>query len=218
MIPGFLRAVHRPVPACNAASGAARLPLFDRGRTPPCEFQLFSLFPFFWRFRLHPLLLLRPPPITRPSRFPSPRAVRVPTRSARAPATATVSRIIYVSSNGRLFMRHITTSMGKGRRQRGGDFEPGGGRGGSFAFQGNRLVGTMTMGGGCQADDRDLRSRLYQLHGDGGRGTYRGRRHPPQGAERRDGRNYFRQQLHAELLDPERQCFRAIGNVGSGRA
>ena len=55
-----------------------------------------------------------------------------------------ITRIIYVSSNGRLFMRHIATSMGKGRRARGGDFEPGGGRGGSFAFQGNRLVGTMT--------------------------------------------------------------------------
>jgi hypothetical protein len=61
-----------------------------------------------------------------------------------------VSRIIYVSSNGRLFMRHRATSMAKGRRSRGGDFEPGGGRGGSFAFQGNRLVGTMTWAAGAR--------------------------------------------------------------------
>lgn len=61
-----------------------------------------------------------------------------------------VSRIIYVSSNGRLFMRHRATSMAKGRRSRGGDFEPGGGRGGNFAFQGNRLVGTMTWAAGAR--------------------------------------------------------------------
>src|SRR5262245_32617888 len=60
-----------------------------------------------------------------------------------------VTRIIYVSSNGRLFMRHIATSMAKGRRARGGDYEPGGG-GGSFAFQGNRLVGTMTWAAGAR--------------------------------------------------------------------
>ena len=60
-----------------------------------------------------------------------------------------VTRIIYVSSEGRLFMRHISTSTNTGRRQRGGDFEPGGGRGGSFAFQGNRLVGTITMAAGA---------------------------------------------------------------------
>jgi hypothetical protein len=61
-----------------------------------------------------------------------------------------VSRIIYVSSNGRLFMRHIATSMAKGRRSRGGDFAPDSGRGGSFAFQGNRLVGTMTWAAGAR--------------------------------------------------------------------
>jgi hypothetical protein len=60
-----------------------------------------------------------------------------------------VTRTVYVSSNGRLFMRHTVTSMAKGRRQRGGDFEPGAGRGGSFAFQGNRLVGTITMAAGA---------------------------------------------------------------------
>ena len=63
--------------------------------------------------------------------------------------SAAVTRIIYVSSKGRLFMRHIVTSSNRGRRQRGGDFEPGGGRGGSFAFQGNRLVGTMTWAAGA---------------------------------------------------------------------
>ena len=61
-----------------------------------------------------------------------------------------VTRIIYVSSNGRLFMRHISQSMNRGRRASGGDFEPGGGRGGSFAFQGNRLVGTMTWAAGAR--------------------------------------------------------------------
>jgi hypothetical protein len=63
--------------------------------------------------------------------------------------SSAVSRIIYVSSEGRLFMRHLVTSSNRGRRQRGGDFEPGGGRGGSFAFQGNRLVGTITMAAGA---------------------------------------------------------------------
>lgn len=64
--------------------------------------------------------------------------------------TSQVTRIIYVSSNGRLFMRHIATSMGKGRRARGGDFEPGGGRGGSFVFQGNRLVGIVAWAAGAR--------------------------------------------------------------------
>jgi len=60
-----------------------------------------------------------------------------------------VTRIVYVSSEGRLFMRHTVTSMAAGRIQRGGDFEPGAGRGGSFAFQGNRLVGTIPMAAGA---------------------------------------------------------------------
>jgi hypothetical protein len=63
--------------------------------------------------------------------------------------SAGVTRIIYVSGNGRLFMRHLVTSSNKGHRQRGADFEPGGGRGGSFAFQGNRLVGTITLAAGA---------------------------------------------------------------------
>jgi hypothetical protein len=74
---------------------------------------------------------------------------RIDSLGKSAGYSSQVTRIIYVSSNGRLFMRHIATSMAKGRRQRGGDFEPGGGRGGSFAFQGNRLVGTIVMAAGA---------------------------------------------------------------------
>jgi hypothetical protein len=53
--------------------------------------------------------------------------------------TTQVSRMIYVSSAGRLFMRHRATNRGGSR---GGDFAPGGG-GGSFNFQGDRLVGVI---------------------------------------------------------------------------
>jgi hypothetical protein len=58
-----------------------------------------------------------------------------------------VSRIIYVSSVGRLFMRHRAAN----RRgdSRGGDFGPGDG-GGSFSFQGNRLVGVIPYGTGAR--------------------------------------------------------------------
>jgi hypothetical protein len=53
-----------------------------------------------------------------------------------------VTRIIYVSSAGRLFMRHRASN---GKASRGGDFEPGtAARGaGSFSFQGSRLVGVI---------------------------------------------------------------------------
>lgn len=54
--------------------------------------------------------------------------------------TTQVTRIIYVSSAGRLFMRHRASNP---RGSRGGDFAPGGG-GGSFSFQGNRLVGVIS--------------------------------------------------------------------------
>jgi hypothetical protein len=50
-----------------------------------------------------------------------------------------VSRIIYVSSAGRLFVRLRASNRGGSR---GGDFGPGEG-GGSFSFQGNRLVGVL---------------------------------------------------------------------------
>lgn len=50
-----------------------------------------------------------------------------------------VSRIIYVSSAGRLFMRHRAANRG---HSRGGDFGPGEGRG-NFSFEGNRLVGVL---------------------------------------------------------------------------
>jgi len=58
-----------------------------------------------------------------------------------------VSRIIYVSSAGRLFMRHRATNP-RGQ-SRGGDFGPGDG-GGSFSFQGNRLVGVLPYGTGAR--------------------------------------------------------------------
>ena len=58
-----------------------------------------------------------------------------------------VSRIIYVSSAGRLFMRHrAANSRGNSR---GGDFAPGEG-GGSFSFQGSRLVGVLPYGTGAR--------------------------------------------------------------------
>jgi hypothetical protein len=57
-----------------------------------------------------------------------------------------VSRIVYVSSAGRLFMRHRASSHGNSR---GGDFGPGEG-GGSFSFQGNRLVGVLPYGTGAR--------------------------------------------------------------------
>ena len=60
-----------------------------------------------------------------------------------------VSRIIYVSSAGRLFMRHRASN---GKTSRGGDFEPGTeARGaGSFSFQGNRLVGVIPYQAGAR--------------------------------------------------------------------
>lgn len=61
-----------------------------------------------------------------------------------------VSRIIYVSSNGRLFMRH-TASNQKGM-SRGGDFAPDDDRRGkgSFSFQGNQLVGVIPYANGAR--------------------------------------------------------------------
>jgi hypothetical protein len=57
--------------------------------------------------------------------------------------TTQVTRMIYMSSAGRLFMRHrATLSSAKNAPSRGGDFAPGGG--GSFSFQGNRLVGVIS--------------------------------------------------------------------------
>jgi hypothetical protein len=55
-------------------------------------------------------------------------------------------RIIYVSSAGRLFMRGRASWRGGSR---GGDFGPGEG-GGSFSFQGNRLVGVVPFETGAR--------------------------------------------------------------------
>lgn len=60
-----------------------------------------------------------------------------------------VSRIIYVSSAGRLFMRHVATN---GRATRGGDFAPDDAREGrgSFHFEGNKLVGVIPYAAGAR--------------------------------------------------------------------
>lgn len=60
-----------------------------------------------------------------------------------------VSRIIYVSSAGRLFMRHRATL---GSKSRGGDFDPNDPRTGkgNFSFQGNKLVGVIPYAAGAR--------------------------------------------------------------------
>jgi hypothetical protein len=60
-----------------------------------------------------------------------------------------VVRIVYVSSEGRLFMRHRATL---GRNSRGGDFDPNDSRAGkgSFNFQGNKLVGVIPYAAGAR--------------------------------------------------------------------
>jgi hypothetical protein len=75
------------------------------------------------------------------------------------PFNTAVARVIYVSGQGRLFMRHTATAgggdmaSGKGTRpSRQGEFAPGDSspRGGSFSFQGNRLVGVISYSGGAR--------------------------------------------------------------------
>jgi len=67
--------------------------------------------------------------------------------------STSVVRTIYVSSAGRLFMRHSATG-GVGRRThtRGGDFDPGDTRTGkgSFSFQGTKLVGVIPYAAGAR--------------------------------------------------------------------
>ncbi|MBN8982167.1 MAG: hypothetical protein J0I29_12965 [Rhizobiales bacterium] len=61
-----------------------------------------------------------------------------------------VQRIVYISSAGRLFMKHTASN---GRAQRGGTFDPDNtstGHGGSFNFQGNKLVGVISYAGGAR--------------------------------------------------------------------
>jgi hypothetical protein len=60
-----------------------------------------------------------------------------------------VVRIVYVSSAGRLFMRHRATL---GKNSRGGDFDPNDSRTGkgSFSFQGNKLVGVIPYATGAR--------------------------------------------------------------------
>lgn len=64
-----------------------------------------------------------------------------------------VVRTVYVSSAGRLFMRHAANSANRRLTTAGGDFGPegsGAGRGGNFSFQGNRLVGVQPYAGGAR--------------------------------------------------------------------
>src|SRR5215472_11131462 len=66
------------------------------------------------------------------------------------PFNTSVTRMIYVSSAGRLFMRHTASA---GRHTRGGEFDPDAqseGKGGTFSFQGNKLVGVLPYAGGAR--------------------------------------------------------------------
>jgi hypothetical protein len=60
-----------------------------------------------------------------------------------------VTRTIYVSSAGRLFMRHVAMT---GRFQRGGDFTPDDSRQGkgNFHFEGNKLIGVIPYAAGAR--------------------------------------------------------------------
>jgi hypothetical protein len=60
-----------------------------------------------------------------------------------------VTRMIYISSAGRLFMRHQATSR---IGSRGGDFDPNDTRQGkgSFQFQGNKLIGVIPYAAGAR--------------------------------------------------------------------
>jgi len=68
------------------------------------------------------------------------------------PFTTSVTRMVYVSSAGRLFMRHTATANTKSRPTRGGDFDPNDARQGkgSFNFQGDKLVGVIPYAGGAR--------------------------------------------------------------------
>jgi hypothetical protein len=63
--------------------------------------------------------------------------------------STSVQRAIYVSSQGRLFMRHTASN---GRASRGGDFDPNDARQGkgSFHFEGNKLVGVIPYATGAR--------------------------------------------------------------------
>ncbi len=68
------------------------------------------------------------------------------------PFNTSVTRTVYISSAGRLFMRHTATNAKLGAT-RGGDFDPAAqsaGKGGSFSFQGNKLVGVLPYNGGAR--------------------------------------------------------------------
>jgi len=71
---------------------------------------------------------------------------------ASKPFSTSVTRMIYVSTAGRLFMRHTATANTKGRATRGGDFDPNDTRTGkgSFNFQGDKLVGVIPYAGGAR--------------------------------------------------------------------
>lgn len=60
-----------------------------------------------------------------------------------------VSRVVYVSSAGRLFMKHTASN---GRAQRGGEFDPSDSRSGAgnFHFEGQRLVGVIAYASGAR--------------------------------------------------------------------
>lgn len=64
--------------------------------------------------------------------------------------STSVTRVVYVSTAGRLFMRHTATNRAG---TAGGDFDPAAqsaGKGGSFSFQGDKLVGVLPYTGGAR--------------------------------------------------------------------
>ena len=68
------------------------------------------------------------------------------------PFNTSVTRMIYISTAGRLFMRHTASNAGL-KATRGGDFDPvaqGAGKGGSFSFQGNKMLGVLPYQGGAR--------------------------------------------------------------------
>jgi hypothetical protein len=64
--------------------------------------------------------------------------------------STSVTRIVYVSTAGRLFMRH--TAMNRAGTA-GGDFDPAAqsaGKGGNFSFEGDKMVGVLPYNGGAR--------------------------------------------------------------------
>jgi hypothetical protein len=96
------------------------------------------------------------------------------------PFNTSVTRMVYISTAGRLFMRH-TASNAKLQATRGGDFDPASqsaGKGGSFSLQGNRLVGVLPYSGGARQISATFDSNFSSctasvIEGNGGSGSFK---------------------------------------------